>query len=94
MHPSHTHHVPSCTIRLPDGTRVTRRVLLSAPLSQLFALADANGAGGWAPGSYALVSQFPRRTLKPGSDGTLVDAGLGEGQLALMLERLHALEGA
>lgn len=55
----------SCLFRLPDGARLSRRFLLSSPMQLLFDFVDSKGASGWAPGSYSLVSQYPRRVFAP-----------------------------
>lgn len=44
------------------------------------------GAGGFPPGKYNLVTQFPRRCFGPGSDLSLAAAGLTSSQEALFLE--------
>lgn len=94
--------VVACAFRLPDGKRLTRRFRSCAPLVRLWEFVDSRGAGGLA-GPYALVSQFPRRTLyRPeagdegqagGQGGTLEGAGLGAQEMFL-LEPLEAPEEA
>ncbi|KAL6765813.1 ubiquitin fusion degradation protein UFD1-domain-containing protein [Haematococcus lacustris] len=53
-----------CGFRLPDGARLSRRFLLSAPVAQLFDFVDAKGAAGLAGGDqYDLVTLYPRRRI-------------------------------
>jgi FAS-associated factor 2 len=80
-----TEPVTTCLIRLPDGSRISRRFLVSSPLEDLFTFVDAKGAGGQPPSTYQLVGQYPRRIISPGCAVTLADAGL-RGQEALLLE--------
>jgi len=58
------------------------------PLASLFQFVDAQGGGGQLPGSYSLVTQFPRRQFLDSYHGTLQEAGFG-GQEALLLEPLE-----
>ena len=78
--------VSTCLVRLPDGSRLTRRFLSASPLQVLFDFIDANGAGGLAPGSYQLVGGYPRRVVGGALDGSLLQADLGPGQHVLLLE--------
>lgn len=66
----------TCLFRFPDGGRHSRRFPLGAPLQLLFDFVDSKGASGLDPGSYALVTQFPRRVFLPpaGGEGSGSDA--------------------
>lgn len=78
----------ACLIRLPNGSRLQRRFRISDPLPALFDYIDAQGAGS-EPGTYSLVTQFPRRVIQMSqypSEATLADAGLTGRQEALLLE--------
>lgn len=76
-----------CLFRLPDGSRASRRFLLSQPLQLLFDYVDSQGAGGMEFGAYQLVTQYPRRVFVPSSgQSTLSDVGLAAGQEVLLLE--------
>ncbi len=68
---------------------MTRRFLQASPLEELFDFVDAKGAGGQAPGTYALVGQYPRRVITPQSAPTIAEAQL-RGQEALLLEPILA----
>ncbi|KAG2450221.1 hypothetical protein HYH02_000322 [Chlamydomonas schloesseri] len=57
----------TCAFTLPDGTRVLRRFAASQPAQLLFDFVDSRGAGGWARGSYRLVTRMPRRVVEPAS---------------------------
>lgn len=48
-------------VRLPDGRRVTRRLLRHHPLQVLFDFLDADS--GISAGEYQLVASFPRRVF-------------------------------
>eukprot|EP00887_Chlorella_sp_A99_P003198 scaffold9.g3198.t1 len=77
----------ACLFRFPDGGRHARRFAAAAPLAQLFAFVDSQGAAGLDPGSYRLVTQYPRRVFDPAAvpfDPTAVptapaEAGSGGG---------------
>lgn len=88
----------TCLLRLPDGGRVSRRVLLAQPLQLLFDVADSQGAGGLEPGSYALVTRFPRRVLSAESAAggcSVGEVGLTAGaQEALFVEPLDGAVAA
>lgn len=75
-------------VRLPDGSRLTRRFLTSSPLQSLFDFVDANGAAGMPSGTYQLVGGYPRKVVEGAFDGSLQQAGLSVGQHMLMLEPL------
>lgn len=77
--------VVTCAVRLPDGTRCTRRFAASDPLSHVFAFVDAHADAG----GYALVTAFPRAVFgRQRAHELLGDVfGLpGGGQVALMVE--------
>ena len=78
-------------IRLPDGTRCTRRFAPEAPLASLFALVEASA---WAecPAHFALAASYPRRVFSrddAAAGRTLADAGLVSAQEALFVEMLQ-----
>lgn len=84
-------------VRLPTGSRKARRFLPSDPLQAVFdyidvecaAAADgqeAEGGCGIKPGSYRLVTQFPRKVLTE-DDSSLQDAGINT-DTALFIELL------
>lgn len=81
-------------VRLPDGSRQSRRFAKSTPLQRVFDFVDVQCAGKAArPGSYSLVTQFPRRVLQPeGGRQTLEQAGLTS-DTALLME-LNVPSGA
>ncbi|KAL4856793.1 General transcription factor IIH subunit 2 [Chlorella vulgaris] len=74
--------VVTCLFRFPDGSRHSRRFPLSSPLQLLFDFVDANGASSMAPGSYSLVTQYPRRVYslqqRAGSTADAAAAAAGE----------------
>jgi len=73
----------SCRVRLPDGSSHARRFGLDEPLATLFTFVDSHYG---RPGEYLLVTQFPRRVVAPGGDGSLRDAGFVAGSEALLVE--------
>ncbi|KDD72163.1 hypothetical protein H632_c3767p0, partial [Helicosporidium sp. ATCC 50920] len=79
--------VATIMIRLPSGSRCTRRFrgLDSAQLVFDFVDVEAQATDALAPGSYALVSQYPRCEIDPSSSATLASLGLGSGQVALFV---------
>ncbi|KAK9824172.1 hypothetical protein WJX72_008287 [[Myrmecia] bisecta] len=77
-----------CLVRLPDGSRLSRRFLQAEPLQTVFDFVDARGGGGAPIGGYRLVTQFPRRVFVGESGLTLAQAGLNSGQEVLLLEQL------
>lgn len=81
----------TCVIRMPDGTRASRRFALSHALDHVFTLCDARGAGG-AGEAYQLVTQFPRRVFQRGSGLSLEQAGIAQGQELLLVEPLTPME--
>mmetsp|Transcript_12266 Transcript_12266/g.36862 ORF Transcript_12266/g.36862 Transcript_12266/m.36862 type:complete len:466 (+) Transcript_12266:280-1677(+) len=80
-------------VKLPDGTRLSRRFPKSTPLQSLYHFVDVAGPGAEGPtaacqpGSYLLVSPRPRKVHEDTSDRTLGEAGF-ERQEMLMLEPL------
>ena len=87
--------IVSCLIRMPDGTRASRRFLQSQGAQILFDFADARGAGGLPPGTYQLVMQFPRRviTAELAQSKSLIEVGLSSPQEVLLLERCSTCPG-
>lgn len=76
-------------VRMPDGSRRSRRFLRSHPLQALFDFVDVQSRDtGMKPGSYKLVTQFPRRVFTDGTAGCFSDAGLDHKQEALFMEPL------
>ena len=75
-------------VRVPDGTRISRRFLRWHSLQKLFDHIDISAlAAENAPGTYKLVTQFPRQTFTDGqATKTFQEAGLTSKQEALMLE--------
>jgi hypothetical protein len=52
-----------CLVRMPTGERYSRRFFASDCVGVLFDFVDSKGAAGRSPGSYRLVTQFPRRVI-------------------------------
>ena len=79
-----------CLFRLPDGSRLVRRFRAHDPARLLFDFLDARAL---EPGSYRLVSAYPRKVwhaTELDSGIQLADAGLGPGtQVALMVESIE-----
>lgn len=50
--------------RFPDGTKYTRTFLPSQSIGTMFHFVDAMGAHGLDPGTYRLVSQYPRHVFE------------------------------
>lgn len=75
-------------VRLPTGSRKGRRFLPSDPLQAVFDFVDvqcaeaadgqgqADGSCGIQPGSYRLVTQFPRKVFAEDASSSLQDAGI------------------
>ncbi|GMH35432.1 hypothetical protein BSKO_03300 [Bryopsis sp. KO-2023] len=67
-------------IRLPDGSKLSRRFELSNPLQVVFDFVDvemAGKGGDLTPGSYNLLRQFPKVVYEPNGDrGSLKAEGL------------------
>ena len=81
----------SVAVRCPDGTRVQRRFLRSAPLAALFGAVEASAYDGLPEGdSFTLALSYPRRVFRraDAADGSrsLLDAGLAGRQEALFVE--------
>eukprot|EP00892_Ulva_mutabilis_P004935 jgi/Ulvmu1/2813/UM142_0011.1 len=72
--------------QMPGGDRVQRRFRLDAPVSEMFNFVESVGAGGLMPGSYRLVTRYPRRVIDCTATGTLRDCGIGAGQEVFVLE--------
>ena len=93
----------TCMVKLPSGSRISCRFLLSDSVQHLFDFVDSRtggeGAGGAGPadpdpGTYQLVSQFPRRVFRPDSGSCLAEVGLGVGQEAFFVEELKVEQAA
>mmetsp|Transcript_10297 Transcript_10297/g.19490 ORF Transcript_10297/g.19490 Transcript_10297/m.19490 type:complete len:431 (-) Transcript_10297:253-1545(-) len=82
--------VVTVLVRAPNGCRISRRFLRSNNVQALFDYIDVEElAKDHPPGSYKLVTQFPRRIFTDGSaDQTFEQAGLNSKQEALLLEPL------
>ena len=80
--------VVDIAVKLPDGRRVRRRFSLSNPLQSVFNFLVS--AEHLAPGTYRLMSQFPRRAFEDHAEGapTLEQAGLTQKQEALFVDLL------
>lgn len=75
-------------VRLPRGGRCSRRFNTADKLQSVFDFVDVSNkeSGEVIPGSYNLVSQFPRRVFEEGGEKSLADAGLVSKQEALFIE--------
>jgi hypothetical protein len=80
--------VVDIAVKLPDGRRVRRRFCKSHPLQSVFNFLVS--AEHLAPGTYRLMSQFPRRAFEDHAPGapTLEEAGLTQKQEALFVDLL------
>ena len=80
--------VVDIAVKLPDGRRVRRRFCKSHPLQSVFNFLVS--AEHLAPGTYRLMSQFPRRAFEDHAPGapTLEQAGLTQKQEALFVDLL------
>ena len=80
--------VVDIAVKLPDGRRVRRRFSKSNPLQSVFNFLVS--AEHLAPGTYRLMSQFPRRAFEDHAEGapTLEQAGLTQKQEALFVDLL------
>mmetsp|Transcript_22885 Transcript_22885/g.48397 ORF Transcript_22885/g.48397 Transcript_22885/m.48397 type:complete len:625 (-) Transcript_22885:1731-3605(-) len=79
-------------IRLPDGTRLSRRFLRKDPVKILFHFVDyllitEKEASDMKPGTYKLLTQFPRKVIVDTDANTLEDVGLSNKQEALFVEK-------
>jgi hypothetical protein len=72
--------------QLPDGSRTQHRFLLTSKVSDVFDFVESTEAGGFMPGTYRIVTRYPRRVLESDSAATLSDTGFGAGQEVFMLE--------
>lgn len=87
----------SIVVRMSDGTRKGRRFRLTDPLQTVFDFVDVQCGQAAAvagesesrvtPGSYRLVTQFPRKVYMEGSADSLQEAGISSDS-ALLLETL------
>lgn len=88
----------SIVVRMPDGSRKGRRFTVTDQLQAVFDFVDvqngqaaAAAAGdaddGIKPGSYRLVTQFPRKVYVEGTGETLQEAGINSDS-ALFVELL------
>ena len=78
-------------IRLPDGTRLSRKFLKSSPVRLLFRFVDyriltEKEASNMKPGAYKIFTQFPRKAIVETDANTLEDVGLVNKQEALFVE--------
>ena len=80
--------VVDIAVKLPDGRRVRRRFAKSHPLQSVFDFLVS--AEHLAPGTYRLMSQFPRRAFEDHAEGapTLEQVGLTQKQEALFVDLL------
>jgi hypothetical protein len=77
--------VITVAIRLPDGTRLLRRILKTAPLQELLDFLDADGLAG-VP-LYCLCTTFPRRVMRrEEAHAMLEELGLSLPQESLVVE--------
>jgi UBX domain/UBA-like domain len=78
-------------VRLPGGGRLQRRFRSSHLLSSIFDFVDIttskeSSSSQLLPGSYSLVSQFPRRVFEDGGVDTLAEVDLAHKQEAFFVE--------
>jgi hypothetical protein len=85
--------VLTALFQLPDGTRPRRRFLLGTPVDAVFDFVDSVGGGGVRPGSYCLVTRFPRRVLSQGSGLHLSQAQISAGQMVFVVEEVQGSTG-
>lgn len=71
-------------IRLPDGSRLTRRFRVSDTIRSIYDFVDVNEPAGLELGSYHLVTNYPRQA-HPENDVTIEEAGL-EAQALLFVQ--------
>lgn len=88
--PSSSDPITSCLVRLPDGTRLQRKFESAAPLRTLFDFLKAQEGFLIPEGGYRLVGGYPRRVFEGSHAGSFAEAGLGQGEHALMLEMLRS----
>ena len=87
--------VVACLFRFPDGSRHSRRFALTQPMSLLFDFVDAQGASGYLPGQYHLVTQYPRNVFSSSDvavvgESALAGDGGGSSRQVLFLEPIQA----
>ncbi|GAX75728.1 hypothetical protein CEUSTIGMA_g3171.t1 [Chlamydomonas eustigma] len=76
-------------IRLPDGSRLSRRFCKTDPLQAAFDFVDVQSqAVTFRPGSYNLINSYPRKVFSDGTRSTLEDSGITS-DTALFLESTH-----
>jgi FAS-associated factor 2 len=75
----------SIAVRLPDGSRLTRRFRPSDTVRTIYDFVDVNESADLALGSYDLCTNYPRKVL-PEDDVTIEAAGLTETQVLLFAQ--------
>eukprot|EP00890_Picochlorum_soloecismus_P006740 jgi/Picsp_1/891/NSC_04378-R1_regulator of the ubiquitin pathway (contains uas and ubx domains) len=76
-------------VRMPGGSRLQRRFSKRDSVRAAFDFVDVEGKGEEvAPGTYRLVSQFPRRVFQEGSQSSFSESDLNHKQEALFVELL------
>ncbi|UPR00899.1 UBX domain-containing protein [Chloropicon primus] len=85
--------IVSVMIRLPDGSRLSRKFLKQSPAKLLFHFVDYTILTekediGMEPGAYKLSTQFPRKVVVATETNTLEDVGLTNRQEALFTEKI------
>ncbi|CAI7884702.1 unnamed protein product [Closterium sp. NIES-53] len=74
-------------LRLPDGSRLSRRFLTSDTLQTLFDYVDVSKRV--KPNTYTIARQFPRRVFQPAeAHATLADLGITNRQEAFYIQQL------
>ncbi|CAI5482153.1 unnamed protein product [Closterium sp. Yama58-4] len=74
-------------LRLPDGSRLSRRFLISNTLEALFDYVDVSRRV--KPNTYTIARQYPRRVFEPAeAHATLADLGITSKQEALYIQQL------
>ncbi|WPT10792.1 Plant UBX domain-containing protein 13 [Picochlorum sp. SENEW3] len=77
-------------IRMPNGSRLKRRFSKKDSIQSAFDFVDVEGgATDVLPGTYNLVSQFPRKVYGHTHQGTFEDSDFTHKQEALFVERVH-----
>ena len=87
--------VVNIAFKMPDGSRIMRRFLMSHTAKALFLFIDGyeklhadSSRLAVVPGTYRLVAQHPRRVIENNDAGTIEGAGLTHKQEALMIDLL------
>lgn len=87
--------VVNIAFKMPDGSRIMRRFLLSHTTKALFSFIDGyeklhadSSRLAVEPGTYRLVAQHPRRVIENSDAGTIESAGLTHKQEALLIDLL------